>query len=60
MGELQLIGLISLILIVATIVLTYRSALPRDLKIMLYVMAVFAPPIAFIVFVILYYNNRHK
>ncbi len=60
MGELQLIGLISLILIVATIVLTYRSALNSDLKILLYVMAVLTPPIAFIVFIILNFRNRHK
>lgn len=60
MSELQLIGLLSLILIAATIVLTYRSALNSDLKILLYVMSVLTPPIAFIVFIILYFRSRHK
>lgn len=58
MSELQIIGLISLILIVGTIVLTYRSALPRDLKIVLYVASILAPPVAFVLFLILYFKNK--
>lgn len=60
MSELQIIGLISLILIVATVVLTYRSALARDLKITLYVLSVLAPPIAFLLFLVFYFKNRRR
>lgn len=58
MGELQLIGLISLILIVATIVLTYQSTLPRDKKTMLYVLSVLTPPIAFLLFFVFNFKNK--
>lgn len=60
MSELQLIGLLSLILIVTTIVLTYQSTLPRDKKIMLYMLSVLAPPIAFLLFLVFYFKNRRR
>ncbi len=60
MSELQLVGLLSLILIVTTIVLTYRSALVRDIKIMLYILSLLAPPIAFLLFLVFYFKNRRR
>lgn len=60
MSELQIIGLLSLVLIVGDFVLTYRSALPRDLKIVLYVASILAPPIAFVLFLVFYFKNRRR
>lgn len=54
MNELHIAGVISLILILATILLTYRSNFSKETKILLYIMAILTPPLAFILCLFFY------
>lgn len=58
MREIYVVGLITILLMVLTIVLTYTSRLDRDKKIPLYITSVFAPPVAIILFLIFYFKDK--
>lgn len=58
MSEILIVAIVSLIVMVTTIVLIYRTPLTRDLKPVLYVLAVLIPPIAIILYLIFYLRHR--
>ncbi len=59
MNEIYIVFIVTIILMIATIVLTYRSNINRDLKVSLYVVSILAPPIAVILFIIFYLKHKN-
>lgn len=58
MRELQIVGAISLVVILGTILLTYRSNFSKETKLLLYIMAILAPPLAFILCLVFYAKRK--
>jgi hypothetical protein len=60
MNEIYIVFVVSIILMAATIILTYKSKINRDLKVSLYVVSILTPPIAIIMFIVFYLKHKRE
>lgn len=60
MNEIYIVFVVSIILMAATIILTYKSKINRDLKVSLYVVSILTPPIAIILFIVFYLKHKRE
>ena len=60
MNEIYIVFVVSIILMAATIILTYKSKINRDLKVSLYVVSILTPPIAIILFIVFYLKHTRE